>query len=280
MLPVALLVVLITTWTSIPASAATCPPIPYLPNGYYTTSDSSFTNGGTATAYCFPGYRLIRPSSITCNGTWPSGGPRPTCTSTTCSAAPTIANGYLTFNSRGFMDGGSTIANCFPGYQLNGPAAITCASGQWPSNASLPTCTPLSKCSHLTVDNGDVSSGSGNLNNIHSVTCTSGFELMGNSIVICLDDGNWSSIPECVQSVECSSLTVANGQVSQGQNTVGSVRTLSCDDDYEPKSDRTIVCLVNGTWSSNPTCQGECAANLASTKFTTLHLLWTAVTEP
>ncbi|XP_065194938.1 E-selectin-like [Sycon ciliatum] len=114
---------------------------------------------------------------------------------------------------------------------------------------------PLSKCSHLTVDNGDVPSGSGNLNNIHSVTCTSGFELMGNSIVICLDDGNWSSIPECVQSVECSSLTVANGQVSQGQNTVGSVRTLSCDDGYEPKSDRTIVCLVNGTWSSNPTCQ-------------------------
>eukprot|EP00117_Sycon_ciliatum_P006463 scpid61834/ scgid5102/ Sushi, von Willebrand factor type A, EGF and pentraxin domain-containing protein 1; CCP module-containing protein 22; Polydom; Selectin-like osteoblast-derived protein; Serologically defined breast cancer antigen NY-BR-38 len=258
MLPVALLVVLITTWMSVPASAATCPPIPHLPNGYYTTSVSSFTNGGIATANCFPGYQANRPNFIKCgsDGTWPMGASSlPTCTSTTCSAAPTIANGYLTFNSGSFTDGGSATATCFPGYQLNGTAAITCTSGQWPSNASLPTCTPLSTCPPLTVDNGDVSSGSGNLTNIHSVKCTSGFELRGNSIVICLDDGSWSSIPECVQSVECSSLTVANGQVSQGQNTVGSVRTLSCDDDYEPKSDRTIVCLVNGSWSSNPTCQ-------------------------
>ncbi|XP_065189180.1 sushi, von Willebrand factor type A, EGF and pentraxin domain-containing protein 1-like isoform X2 [Sycon ciliatum] len=256
MLPVAVFIVLITTWMSVPASAATCSSTPNLSNGYYTTSISSFTNGGIAFAACCPGYQVNRPLTITCgNGTWPSGGSRPTCTSTTCSAAPPIANGYLTFNSRSFMDGGSTTANCFPGYQLNGTAAITCTSGQWPSNASLPTCTPLSTCPPLTVDNGDVSSGSGNLNNIHGVTCTSGFELMGNSIVICLDDGNWSSIPECVQSVECSSLTVANGQVSQGQNTVGSVRTVSCDDEYEPKSDRTIVCSVNGSWSSSPTCQ-------------------------
>ncbi|XP_065189179.1 sushi, von Willebrand factor type A, EGF and pentraxin domain-containing protein 1-like isoform X1 [Sycon ciliatum] len=266
MLPVAVFIVLITTWMSVPASAATCSSTPNLSNGYYTTSISSFTNGGIAFAACCPGYQVNRPLTITCgNGTWPSGGSRPTCTSTTCSAAPPIANGYLTFNSRSFMDGGSTTANCFPGYQLNGTAAITCTSGQWPSNASLPTCTPLSTCPPLTVDNGDVSSGSGNLNNIHGVTCTSGFELMGNSIVICLDDGNWSSIPECVQSVECSSLTVANGQVSQGQNTVGSVRTVSCDDEYEPKSDRTIVCSVNGSWSSSPTCQATTTTTTTTT---------------
>eukprot|EP00117_Sycon_ciliatum_P030031 scpid91549/ scgid2185/ Sushi, von Willebrand factor type A, EGF and pentraxin domain-containing protein 1; CCP module-containing protein 22; Polydom; Selectin-like osteoblast-derived protein; Serologically defined breast cancer antigen NY-BR-38 len=181
---VVLLVVLSATWMSVPASAATCPQIPNLSNGYYTTSISSFTNGGIATANCFPGYQANRPNFIKCgsDGTWPMGASSlPTCTSTTCSAAPTIANGYLTFNSGSFMDGGLATVSCFPGYNLTGSATISCRGGQWPSGAFRPTCTRVLCSRQVAPSNGAIASMSLEINGATIFTCNSGYNLVGSS---------------------------------------------------------------------------------------------------
>ncbi|XP_065188185.1 sushi, von Willebrand factor type A, EGF and pentraxin domain-containing protein 1-like [Sycon ciliatum] len=54
--------------------------------------------------------------------------------------------------------------------------------------------------------------------------------------------------------VQYGLLQVSNGKVSDGENTIGSVRTATCNLGYELGSDKTAVCLANGNWSSNPVC--------------------------
>eukprot|EP00117_Sycon_ciliatum_P001699 scpid95434/ scgid5824/ Sushi, von Willebrand factor type A, EGF and pentraxin domain-containing protein 1; CCP module-containing protein 22; Polydom; Selectin-like osteoblast-derived protein; Serologically defined breast cancer antigen NY-BR-38 len=237
MLPVALLVVLITTWMSVPASAATCPPIPHLPNGYYTTSVSSFTNGGIATANCFPGYQANRPNFIKCgsDGTWPMGASSlPTCTSTTCSAAPTIANGYLTFNSGSFMDGGLATVSCFPGYNLTGSATISCRGGQWPSGAFRPTCTQITCSDSLAVPaHGQLANGSNMLSSVRLFSCMDGYELSGLSYTTCLSNGSWSSANPVCNRVLCSSqVAPSNGAIASMSLEINGATIFTCNSGY------------------------------------------------
>ncbi|XP_065189175.1 sushi, von Willebrand factor type A, EGF and pentraxin domain-containing protein 1-like [Sycon ciliatum] len=257
---VVLLVVLSATWMSVPASAATCQPTPNLSNGYYTTSISSFTNGGTATAHCFPGYQGNRPNSITCvNGTWPMvASSLPTCTSITCSAAPTIANGYLTFNSGSFMDGGLATVSCFPGYNLTGSATISCRGGQWPSGAFRPTCTQITCTPPLTSPaNGKIGSSSNVVGGATYFTCNSGYTLVGKSSSVCTTSGSWSQPAPTCQEIMCSGSVTAptNGHVTGNGNTLSSVRQFSCMEGYQLSGASYTICLADGTWSTaNPVC--------------------------
>ncbi|XP_065189178.1 sushi, von Willebrand factor type A, EGF and pentraxin domain-containing protein 1-like isoform X2 [Sycon ciliatum] len=258
---VVLLVVLSATWMSVPASAATCPLTPNLSDGYYTTSISSFTSGGTATANCFPGYQRNRPYFITCgsNGTWPSGASSlPTCTSTTCSAAPTMANGYLTFNSESFMDGGSATASCFPGYKLTRSPTISCGSGQWSSGAFLPTCTRVLCSSHAAPSNGAIASMSLEINGATIFTCNSGYNLVGSSASVCLPTGTWSTLPPMCQNITCSPplTSPVYGKIASSSNDVGGATYFTCNSGFALVGTSASVCTSSGSWSQPaPTCQ-------------------------
>ncbi|XP_065189552.1 uncharacterized protein LOC135820168 [Sycon ciliatum] len=153
--------------------------------------------------------------------------------------------------------------SCGAGYLLNGSTDTVCmANAQW--SGSTPTCQELPRCKIPHVSNAVVSDGTNWENSVRNISCNEGFELAGNSVVVCLASGFWSSIPICNRIVVCKDPLVANGNVSQGQNNVGSSRRVMCNAPFELQSDKTIVCTSDGTWSSNPMCNATVATSAPS----------------
>ncbi|XP_065189563.1 P-selectin-like [Sycon ciliatum] len=160
--------------------------------------------------------------------------------------------------SNGIVSGGSNTVNsissitCNANFDLLGNSMVICLpTAAW---SSPPVCNRVVECPTLTVNNAVLAGSSNTVTSVRNITCNDGFELSGNTMVTCLPGAEWSSTPSCNRLVQCGSLQVSNGKVSEGGNTVSSVRTVTCNLGYELGSDQTAVCLANGTWSSNPVC--------------------------
>ncbi|XP_022235843.1 locomotion-related protein Hikaru genki-like, partial [Limulus polyphemus] len=152
-----------------------------------------------ATFSCPVGYGLKGEAEVTCldNGTWSA--PVPECKEVICSPPPTPQNGFLQTGSQKQYKGGEYVQfACHSGKMMVNPGIIVCQeNGRW--SGPPPKCVPA--CTYPgTTEGGMISDVKFFYQTNENVTfdCAEEFELRGERVLYCQEDGRWSStIPTC-----------------------------------------------------------------------------------
>lgn len=241
-----------------------CPYIDF-PNGRIFTAVSSspsrFLTGVQINFACNRGWKLEGPSTSQCqtNKEWSS--QVPSCLKVTC-PEPKADNVILmtSFESHTRYVYGITVTlQCKEGYTLNGHSKITCTGdGTW--SQILPSCVKI-LCPPVTVRNGHTSIMSDNANpefgdNI-TAHCESGYELLGNSQMICRADGTWTvNAPTC-QPVVCTLPIIKYGSIDKGRGDIPEIKSFvykdsvrfRCNNGYQMVGSIASVCNENAIWA-------------------------------
>ena len=161
--------------------------------------------------------------------------------------------GNARVSSGGNQVGSQRVVTCDEGFR-NGGATLTviyCQSNlQWSDPGN---CEKL--CPDVPIiQNGFFSSGSSGSGDRRQIVCFPGFTLVGSGSITCQTNGQWSTPGNCDQ-IRCQTTPlVPNGLVSQGSNSTGSTRQVSCRAGYNLQGAKIITCLASGEWSEPGTC--------------------------
>jgi len=122
---------------------------------------------------------------------------------TPCPSLPPFEYGEATLVSDNGWDEVCRVAfTCNPGYMLNGVENLYCFYGEWVGE--MPVCRETSTCVQIESPmNGYVEYvgpiPAGHLHSILEVKCVDGYVVDGDSVVLCKEDGQWSTeIPQCI----------------------------------------------------------------------------------
>ncbi|XP_065189183.1 sushi, von Willebrand factor type A, EGF and pentraxin domain-containing protein 1-like isoform X2 [Sycon ciliatum] len=238
------------TWSAISPTCTkiTCPVLATPPNALVSPGTVDFQ--AQRTFSCSDGYTLSGDSQLVCllNGSWSA--PLPNC-SKSAECAP-LNVGNATVSSGPYRVNSIVNITCNAGFELSGNAMVICLDSQkW---SSIPICNRVPECPLLIVNNAVVSGVSTRVNSIRNITCNVGFELSGHSLVTCLPSGDWTTFPVCNRVPQCPLLTVSNGIVSGGSNTVNSIRSITCNANFDLSGNSMVICLATAAWSSTPVC--------------------------
>nr|XP_060465550.1 sushi, von Willebrand factor type A, EGF and pentraxin domain-containing protein 1 [Panthera onca] len=220
-------------------SAIHCNPPQAIENGFVEGADYSF--GAMIIYSCFPGFHVAGHAMQTCEESGWSGS-IPTCVTIDCGLPPHIDFGDCTKvkGGQGYFDQEEDLMEV-PYRTPLPPHHLGAVTKSWENTKGSPT-THLAHFPHGTMV---------------SYTCNPGYELLGNPILICQEDGTWNgSAPSCI-SVECD-LPVApeNGFLHFTETTMGSAIQYSCKPGHILVGSDIRLCLQNREWSgASPTCE-------------------------
>ncbi|XP_041712473.1 C4b-binding protein alpha chain isoform X2 [Coregonus clupeaformis] len=154
-----------------------------------------------------------------------------------------------------FGDGTDANFECEIGYvRKGGSRSVTCTAGVW-SEVKL-TCEKKTCGSPGEVENGIFSLNGGILFGAKaSVTCDTGYTLVGSGVRNCLDEGWDGRVPVC-EVVKCGKppTIVKGGPVipPEDEYSYGSVVEYSCENDYTLVGTRSIACDKDGEFQPAP----------------------------
>ncbi|XP_053387243.1 sushi, von Willebrand factor type A, EGF and pentraxin domain-containing protein 1-like [Mercenaria mercenaria] len=152
----------------------------------------STINGTTVSVECEEGYDLVGEDIVTCqeNETWTYD---PVCQIKDCDY-PFIPNADVTLPNNITTFGETVKVSCRTGHTLTGNSAVSCLSnGSW---EMLPSCT-IVDCGDPTPIKGLADQNETTYGAVVEITCLDGYNITGNSTIICEQDGGWSSTPVC-----------------------------------------------------------------------------------
>ncbi|XP_017849130.1 uncharacterized protein LOC108604254 isoform X1 [Drosophila busckii] len=157
------------------------------------------------------------------------------------------------------------LLSCSNGNSLIGASELFCLpSGNW--SALLPVCESV-ECGDIPLMPNNVSSPrvsvlSREVGGRAAFSCSSGYGLRGQSEVICLPTGEWSTpFPTCVE-VQCDNPTAPQNGYAQGSAPyrAGDVVQFNCNQEYMMQGQPIIACQDNGRWSGTlPKCVQACS---------------------
>ncbi|KAI8494281.1 hypothetical protein Bbelb_280410 [Branchiostoma belcheri] len=199
---------------------------------------------------CSSGYNLVGNPAINCqaDATW--SGNVPTCTRTECPVLTAPVNGAMT-GSNFYQD--VVEFTCSSGYNLVGSPALTCqADATW--GGTVPTCT-RKECPLLTAPANGAITGFNFYQDVVQFTCSSGYNLVGNTALSCQADATWSgTVPTC-EPAECPLLTVPVNGAMTGSNFYQDLVHFTCISGYDLDGSTSLVCRADATWSgTEPQC--------------------------
>ncbi|XP_065189195.1 sushi, von Willebrand factor type A, EGF and pentraxin domain-containing protein 1-like isoform X2 [Sycon ciliatum] len=187
--------------------------------------------------YYISGFRLAECSTA---GTW--GNRVATCTGYNC-PQPTLANGLITGTAPLYT------ASCNSGYLLSGSINVTCLTAN--TNTPLPTC--IEQCPVLAISDATYDTTTRVVGTTVTVSCASGFGVMGSATVTCMAGGSWSTLPTCVEA--CPALNIAQAIYSSTTRTIGTTVAVSCNPGYQLLGLSTVNCMAGRIWTQLPTCE-------------------------
>ena len=219
---------------------------PGIPDNGERTGDN-FTYESIVSYSCDSGYELIGDAIIKCkeDALWNT--PIPTCQLVNCGDPGIFENGER--SGENFTYQSNVTYSCDSGYELIGNTTITCgAYALW--NPPIPTCQ-LVDCGDPGIPkNGERTGDNFTYESIVSYSCDSGYELIGDTTIICKEDNLWNtSIPTC-DPVKCGDPGTPNNADAFGDvYTYNSEVTFNCNTGYELEGSATISCQANGFWN-------------------------------
>uniref|UniRef100_A0A8C2FEX8 Sushi domain-containing protein n=1 Tax=Cyprinus carpio TaxID=7962 RepID=A0A8C2FEX8_CYPCA len=210
----------------------------------------------SVTYSCHRGYRLQGPEMLTCleNGQWHQ--EAPTCVEIFCSPPKPIKNGFV--EGRDHKFGVTIFYSCFPGFLLVGNNHLTCEEHGWSSAEPkcMPAdCEPPGEDDILTSQHLPVISSflHGSLVQYH---CHSGYEMKGDIMLMCQEDGTWNGTAPVCAPAQCETPPSPEyGSVMVTDSALGSLAEYSCEDGYELNGQSIRQCISGKQWSNDvPRC--------------------------
>ena len=220
------------------------------------------TYGSVLNFSCTEGYNLNGTATITCqsNGEWSSS--IPTCIPVDCGDPGTPLMGSQNINVT-YTFGSLVTFTCNEGYELlqNESNTTMCqADGNW-TNADLPNCSIVNCEPPESPANGQIEGNIFTYGSTINFTCNTGFVLVGEPMIVCLEDKNWSSETPPVCHQTCSKLQVSfplSIVNEKNDYLVGDVIAFSCSSSYNLNGQNSLSCNGNGQWNGAiPTCESK-----------------------
>ncbi|KFM61407.1 CUB and sushi domain-containing protein 3, partial [Stegodyphus mimosarum] len=222
-------------------------------------SADSFRVGSTVQYRCVAGHLPINGEPLrTClpTGVW-SNEP-PLCMYIDCGLPLPVPHGHWMLPSNTTYYGSQVEYVCDLNYEIHGPRRRLCLENATWSN-SEPTCQVVSCGAPDTKD--DQTAVDGNSYVVEqwvNYSCSTGYELVGNSSRVCGSDGKWSGETPFCKLVDCGTPSaIANGQgfLANGTTTFLSVVQYRCLPDFQMVGEPSRTCLASGEWSDlEPKC--------------------------
>ncbi|XP_074650374.1 sushi, von Willebrand factor type A, EGF and pentraxin domain-containing protein 1-like [Tubulanus polymorphus] len=232
----------------------TCNPVdcgtPTITDGKAVYTATTF--GSTATFSCNSGFTMIGISPVTClsDATWSS---KPTCQSNGCRTPPVVQKASCHYTSQ--QTGATATYKCEVGYKIVGSPQVQCqANSQW---TAAPTCNMVDCGAPADIGGQQNKAVTSTLyNGKTTYTCDSTHVLIGNSVITCQADGQWTSIPRCEKRFCGVPPDVANGVVKYSGQMASDTAVFTCATGYTLKGSNTITCQTDRNWTAEPTCLG------------------------
>uniref|UniRef100_A0A8C3EX58 Sushi, von Willebrand factor type A, EGF and pentraxin domain-containing protein 1 n=1 Tax=Corvus moneduloides TaxID=1196302 RepID=A0A8C3EX58_CORMO len=203
---------------------------------------------------CKEGYVLHGSSVLKCLPSQQWNDSFPFCKVVQCSAPPYIPFGDPLTASLHF---GSTVKYmCVDGFLLKGMSTIRCqADGSW--SLPLPECIPVECPQPEEIQNGIVDVQGLTFLSTALYTCKPGFELLGNTTVLCGEDGQWLGGRPVCKPIQCRRpKKILNGKYSFTNFHYGQTVRYFCDRGFQLQGEETLRCLETGEWSTEvPSCK-------------------------
>ncbi|XP_035375850.1 sushi, von Willebrand factor type A, EGF and pentraxin domain-containing protein 1 isoform X3 [Electrophorus electricus] len=211
---------------------------------------------------CLPGFQLQGDSVHICQGDSTWSGAQPLCVAKSCGPPPFVQNAVSMSSGESYQSNVTYV--CKSGRKLIGPQNLTCqVNGTW--SLPAPTCEAPESCVKSDkLLNGMVQEHSLANGSALEFFCDKGYTLQGESLVLCMGNGSWSSsFPVCTPK-SCPS---PPGRTVNRLNTtflVGQTILVTCPKGQQVKGQRgkstaTITCRRDQTWSPiTSVCETVC----------------------
>nr|XP_033465702.1 sushi, von Willebrand factor type A, EGF and pentraxin domain-containing protein 1 isoform X2 [Epinephelus lanceolatus] len=213
------------------------------------------SESGTVELSCEDGYVLEGARILRCTPSQEWNDTFPVCKQVFCGPPPEVSFGGPSSSSPPFPFGTIVSYTCMDGFTLRNERSVSClASGQWSS--PYPECIPVECPQPVEISNGIVDVQGLMYLSKALYSCKTGYNLVGNSTVLCGEKGLWiGGVPSC-RPIECSiPKQVANGKVIYTKLQFGHSATYSCRRGYRLQGPETLKCLASGEWDNeSPTC--------------------------
>ncbi|XP_044748344.1 sushi, von Willebrand factor type A, EGF and pentraxin domain-containing protein 1-like isoform X2 [Coccinella septempunctata] len=221
---------------------------------------------------CLEGYSMDGSEQIVCNknGIWePS---KPKCTGIPCKNVITIDNGILIDQRESYKYGDVIYFKCEDGYIMQGHNESICNKfGEW---TSIPTCSvipttaatttttevkicgnPIKPSNMVVIEEQDSNDKFVAGTSVH-FDCTSGYKMVGENMMLCLEDGTWSNLQgECVR-ISCGSPGILQNGLVYGNSYYFEDKVVyECNQGFDLVGSTYSSCASNSSWiPSKPSC--------------------------
>ncbi|KAH3836214.1 hypothetical protein DPMN_109584 [Dreissena polymorpha] len=215
---------------------------------------------------CYKGFLLVGRQEVRCteHGNWSS--VLPFCKQADCGKPVAVANSV---NETNVTTYGSFVRySCNAGYRLVGePVSFCFLNEKW---SPTPICT-IRDCGPLEVpDSGSATVSATTFGSSEIYWCNKGYNLVGNQLRTCLQNGTWSGDkPSCIPK-DCGRLfDPANGKVFFNDTTFGAKAVFSCQEGYVMSGTDLVTCMANGSFQD---CSIADCGNLTAPDHGTLNM--------
>ncbi|XP_052315765.1 sushi, von Willebrand factor type A, EGF and pentraxin domain-containing protein 1 isoform X3 [Oncorhynchus keta] len=246
--------------SSVSCGLVVCEKPPLLPHGI--TEGDSYSYGDIVLYTCLPGFEMKGDSVQTCQGDRTWSGAQPTCVTVSCGPPPSVENAEVQTSDEAYQGNVSYVCN--PGLHLVGPQNLTClANGTW--SLPAPTCKVGQGCDiPKELLNGRVQEENLTTGRAVAFQCDKGYALKGDTLVVCMGDGTWSSTFPFCQPKPCPpppGWKVSGGGVNTSKQLfyVGQSLPPACPMGHQAKGTATLTCRTDQTWTPVSTvCETVC----------------------
>ncbi|CAJ1086014.1 sushi%2C von Willebrand factor type A, EGF and pentraxin domain-containing protein 1 [Xyrichtys novacula] len=210
------------------------------------------SESGTVELSCEDGYVLEGARILRCTPSQEWNDTFPVCKQVFCGPPPEVSFGGPTSSAIPFPFGSMVSYTCMGGFTIRKEGSVSClASGQWSS--PYPECIPVECPQPVEISNGIVDVQGLMYLSKALYSCKTGYDLVGNSTILCGEKGLWlGGVPSC-RPIECSlPKQIANGKVVYTKLQFGHSVTYSCHRGYRLKGPETLTCLASGEWNTQP----------------------------
>ncbi|XP_072444221.1 sushi, von Willebrand factor type A, EGF and pentraxin domain-containing protein 1 isoform X6 [Chiloscyllium punctatum] len=203
---------------------------------------------------CLEGYTLEGPTTLKCLSSQRWNDSFPFCKPVICGRPPEIQYGEVLVTDLHF----DSVANytCADGFVAKGKPFLTCqANGKWES--PVPECMAVECPQPELIGNGIVDIQGLTYLGKAVYTCKPGFQLIGNTTVICGEDGKWQGRRPICKPIECPvPQEIASGRAQFEKLYYRDIVTYTCNTGFRLEGQERLTCLETGQWNAMaPVCK-------------------------